>query len=55
MAQHQKPASGKKVPPNFTPRMLTTEEIEALRQDNHRRHKANMEMLKSMDLSRLME
>ncbi|MBL1379189.1 hypothetical protein [Zobellella iuensis] len=36
------------------PRLLTLDEIESLRQDNHRRHKANVEMLKTMDLSRLM-
>ena len=42
-----------KVPP-FTPRMLTPEEIEDLRQDNHRRHEENMKALETMDLSRLM-
>ena len=42
-----------KVPP-FTPRMLTPEEIESLRQDRKRRHEANMKAFETMDLSRLM-
>ncbi|MEL5856957.1 hypothetical protein [Aeromonas veronii] len=42
-----------KAPP-FTPRMLTPEEIESLRQDMRRRHEENMKALETMDLSRLM-
>ena len=42
-----------KTPP-FTPRHLTPEEIESLRQDRKRRHEANMKALETMDLSRLM-
>lgn len=38
----------------LTPRLLTLDEIESLRQDKRRRHEANVEMLKTMDLSRLM-
>jgi len=33
--------------------MLTKSETESLRQDNHRRHEANMKALETMDLSRL--
>lgn len=42
-----------KTPP-FTPRHLTPEEIDSLRQDRKRRHEANMKALETMDLSRLM-
>ncbi|WP_157953604.1 hypothetical protein [Zobellella maritima] len=55
MTQPKKPVSGKKTPPSFTPRMLRPEEIEALGQDNKRRHKVNVEMLEIMELSHLME
>lgn len=41
-----------KTPP-FTPRHLTPEEIESLRQDMRRRHEANMKALETMDLSHL--
>ncbi|MFH7538362.1 hypothetical protein AB2J22_20835 [Aeromonas sp. A5] len=42
------------LPKDHVPRQLTPEEIEDLRQDNHRRHEANMKALESMDLSHLM-